>query len=70
MEENHVVVGADHKRQRTRSEDLENMDTSYGPKTTVDPLFPSDMDLCNGCWKNGFEHNNLAIFELKLHWVS
>ena len=19
--------------------------------------------------KNGFEHNNLAIFELKLHWV-
>ena len=21
------------------------------------------------CWKNGFEHNNLAIFELKLQWV-
>ena len=20
--------------------------------------------------KNGFEHNNLVIFELKLHWVS
>ena len=22
------------------------------------------------CWKNGFEHNKLAIFELKLKWVS
>ena len=22
------------------------------------------------CWKNGFEHNKLAIFELKLQWVS
>ena len=21
------------------------------------------------CWKNGFEHNKLAIFELKLQWV-
>ena len=21
------------------------------------------------CWKNGFEHNKLAIFELKLKWV-
>ena len=21
------------------------------------------------CWKNGFEHNNIAIFKLKLHWV-
>ena len=22
------------------------------------------------CWKNGFEHNKLAIFEIKLQWVS
>ena len=21
------------------------------------------------CWENGFEHNKLAIFELKLQWV-
>ena len=21
------------------------------------------------CWKNGFEHNKLAIFKLKLQWV-
>ena len=23
----------------------------------------------NSCWKNGFEHNKLVIFELKLQWV-
>ena len=47
--------------------------------------FPIDFSLCvnmsfallsvniihvGDCWKNEFEHNKLAIFELKLKWVS
>ena len=26
-------------------------------------------DMYMFCWKNGFEHNKLASFELKLNWV-